>query len=88
MAKDWKDLMDDEIDLLRRGRDELRVQIHLGAAEARDAWDKLEKSWHQLEGRLKRIGQVGQDSADDVEEAAKLLVDEIKSGYKHLRDVL
>jgi hypothetical protein len=84
----WKQLLDDEIDVLRQGRDELRVQMHLAAADARDVWDKVEKNWSHLEGRLKVIGEVGKESAEDVEEAAKSLIDEIKEGYKHLRNVL
>jgi hypothetical protein len=84
----WKQLLDDEIDVLRQGRDELRVQMHLGAAEAREVWEKVEKNWNHLEARLKVIGQVGQESAEDVEEAAKSLIDEIKAGYNHLKSVL
>jgi hypothetical protein len=88
MAKNWKDILDDEITILKQGRDELRVQIHLGAADARDAWDKVEKNWEHLEARLKVIGEATKESAGDVEEAAKSLVDEIKAGYKHLRNIL
>jgi uncharacterized protein YjbJ (UPF0337 family) len=88
MTKTWKELLEDEIEILRQGRDELRVQIHLGAADARDAWDKVEKNWEHLESHIKQIGRVTQESADEVESAAKLLVEEIKAGYEHLRDTL
>jgi len=84
----WKQLLEDEIDVLRQGRDELRVQMHLGAADAREVWEKVEKNWGHLEARLKVIGEVGKESAEDVEEAAKSLIDEIKAGYKHLKNVL
>ena len=88
MAKDWKERLDDEIETLKQARDELRVQVHLGAAEAREVWEKVERSWGHLEGKLKRLGEATQESADEVEEAAKLLVDEIKTGYKNVRDSL
>jgi hypothetical protein len=88
MAKDWKERLDEEVENLQQARDELRVQIHLGAAEAREVWDKLERSWGHLEGKLKRAGEITQDSADDVEEAAKLLVEQIKAGYKKVRESL
>ncbi len=47
-----KTFLGEEIDKLRELRDELRVQAELGRAELRDRWQELEKSWHQLEGRL------------------------------------
>jgi hypothetical protein len=88
MSNDWKKRLDDEITTLQQTRDELRVQIHLGALEAQTAWDKAEKSWGHLEARIKVIGQATQESAEDVEEAAKSLVQEIKAGYKRVRDIL
>jgi hypothetical protein len=88
MAKDWKERLDSEIETLQQARDELRVQIHLGAAEVREVWEKAEKSWGHLEGRIKRLGEATQESAEEVEEAAKMLLEEIKDGYKHVRDSL
>lgn len=88
MSNDWKTRLDDEISSLRQTRDELRVKIHLGALEAQGVWDKAEKSWGHLEAKLKVVGQATQDSAEEVEEAAKLLLEEIKAGYKRVRDVI
>lgn len=88
MDDDWKTVLDKEVNSLRKTRDELRVQAHLGAADARDAWGKLEKKWEHLEGRLKRFGEITHESADEVEAAAKILVGEIKQGYKRMRDAL
>ncbi len=88
MDSNWKRLLEAEIDVLRQGRDDLKVQIHLGAADARDAWEKVEKNWNHLEARLKVVGKAGQESASDVEEAAKLLVEEIKTGYQHIKNLL
>ena len=77
MEKSWKERIEGEMEILQQGRDELRVQINLAAADARDAWGKVEKKWEHLESRVKQIGHATQESAEDVEEAAKLLVDEI-----------
>ena len=88
MEKDWKERLDAEVETLQQARDELRVQIHLGAAEVREVWDKVEKSWGHLEGRLKRVGEATQESAEDVEKAAKTLLQEIKAGYKNVRGSL
>ena len=88
MASDWKTRLEGEVDRLRAARDELRVQLHLGAAEAREVWESAERSWEHLEARLKRVGHATQESVDDVEDAAKLLVDEIKAGYERVRSLL
>lgn len=88
MKSDWKQQLEDEINVLRQTRDELRVQLHLGAANAHDTWEKVEKSWEHLESRLKRVGQATHESADELESASKIFVEEIKLGYKRIRDAL
>ena len=49
------DRLNEELDKLRATRDELRLQIHLGSAEARDRFEKLEKSWQHVEGQVKTL---------------------------------
>ncbi len=88
MEKDWKDRVDEEVDRLRQTRDELKVQVHLGAADAKDAWSQLEHAWQKLQSRVKRIGDVTQESAEDVEDATKLLLDELREGYQRIKDAL
>jgi hypothetical protein len=80
--------IESELDSLRAARDELRVQIHLGAAEAREAWEKTEKGWNHLEGRLKVLGEATQESLEDIGGAVEMLADEIRRGYKHVRKLL
>lgn len=86
--RDWRDLLDEEVDILRQTRDELRVQAHLGAAEARDAWTQLEHAWEQLQSRLQRIGDATHETAEDVEDATKLLLDELRQGYDRIKGAL
>jgi uncharacterized protein YjbJ (UPF0337 family) len=88
MAKDWRERLDAEIESLQQARDELRVQLHLAANEAREVWETVERNWGHLEGRLKQVGEVTQESKEEIEEAAKTLVEEIKAGYKRVRDFL
>jgi hypothetical protein len=38
-----------EFDVLRRMRDELRVQLHLASGEAKAQWDRLDDRWCILE---------------------------------------
>ncbi|MDJ0786416.1 MAG: hypothetical protein QNK05_06380 [Myxococcota bacterium] len=74
-----------DLDTLRGIRDEIRVQAELGKAELRDEFQKLEKRWHELEGKIKVIAEEARDDLDDVRAAADVLVDEIKDGYRHLK---
>ena len=85
---DWKKRFEDEVDTLRQTRDELRVQLHLAGADAKDVWHELEKSWQHLESHAKHVGQTTQDAMDDIEEAGRMLVDELKKGYKRIRDAI
>jgi predicted nucleic acid-binding Zn-ribbon protein len=80
-----KTFLGEEIDRLRELRDELRVQAELGRAELRDRWQDLEKSWHQLEGRLKLARESAREDSQNVREAARLLASELRESYEHLR---
>lgn len=75
----------EEVNTLRRIRDELRVQVALGQAEVRDRWELTEKRWHELEGRMKLLREASRTEAKEIGTAARLLVDEIREGYEHLR---
>jgi hypothetical protein len=78
----------EEMDRLRELRDELRVKLQLGRAELRDRFQELEKSWYQLEGRLKVAGEGAREDAQNVREAARLLARELRDSYEHLRQRL
>jgi CBS-domain-containing membrane protein len=77
-----------ELDSLRRTRDELRVQIHLAKAEAKERFEQLEKKFSEAEGKVKFIAHEAQEPLEDVRDAALQLLREIRSGYKHIRDAL
>ena len=78
----------EEVEGLQRLRDELRVQLHLGKAEARERFEKLEQTWQHLESRLKVIREESGEDLGQIREAAGLLVGEIRDGYRHLRSLL
>jgi len=73
---------------LRQTRDELRVQMHLAKADARDDWDNLEKKWDEFQGKLDKVEDAAEDSAKDVGGALAALGDEIKAGYQRIRDAM
>ncbi len=85
---DFGERMSEELDGLRALRDEMRVKAHLGAAEAREAWEGLERKWGHLEGKLKLLAGESKAELAEVGEAAKLLAKEIRDGYQHLKSLL
>ena len=85
---DKKGAFSEEIQQLQRLRDELRVQLNLAKKEVRDRYEATEKRWHELEGRLKVIGHESREALQPVEDATKLLVDEIRDAYRHIKDVI
>lgn len=83
-----KHRFESELNELRRVRDELRVQMHLGKAEAEELWEKLEKRFHRAEAEVKKVAGRAEEPLQDVAEAAELLLDEIRNGYRRLREML
>jgi hypothetical protein len=79
---DW---LKGELEALRQLRDEVRLQLHLAAADARLSFDQLEKRWQHLEGRVKALGEASKDDLGEIREAAKHLAREIRDGYQNLK---
>ena len=70
---------------LKTERDELRVQLHLLKAEAKDEWDEVEERWDHIEGRLKKIGEGASESGEEIGAAGKQLAEEIGNAYQRIR---
>ncbi len=73
---------------LEQIRDELKLKIHLGRADAKDLWAGLEGKWSEVKKRQHEIEQAGAESAADLKAAADLLMDEIAEGYDKIRKAL
>ena len=80
--------LQEQVDELKRLRDELRVQAELAKMEARDLWEHSEKRWEELESNLERVGREAQEPIEKVGEAARQLVHEIGEAYKEIRRLL
>ncbi len=76
------------LEKLEQERDELKVRMHLGKAEAREEWEKMEERIGELRGRLDKAGDEAGDVMEDVGAAAKLLGEEIREGFARLRKTL
>ena len=80
--------LEEELEHLRRMRDELRVKLHLAKAEAKDAWEGLEEKFRAAESKAKRVARASEEPLHDVAEAARALLREVRDGYHRIRDAL
>ncbi len=76
------------IDDVRQTRDELRVQMHLAAAEIKDEWEDLEKKWEHFHAHMEKVGEATGEAAEEVGEALALVGEELRNGYKKIRKTL
>jgi len=77
-----------ELNDLRRTRDELRVQTHLGRAEMRERWDALDRALETLEQRAKRASRAAEQPLKQVEDDVRKLARDLREGYRSIRDAI
>jgi SMC interacting uncharacterized protein involved in chromosome segregation len=77
--------LDKELDVLRRIRDELKLQLHLGGSELQEGFEELEKGWQHLEGRLKVLGRESEDIAEGLGDTLSVLAGQLGDGYRRLK---
>jgi CBS domain-containing protein len=80
-----RERIDKELDELRRVRDELKLRLHLGKADAKASWERLDKRYHELEAHVRRIAQRSETPLHEMADAARKLFDELRAGYRDLR---
>jgi hypothetical protein len=83
-----KDDIKEVFDNLKQQRDELKVKMHLAAADAKDEWEVLEKKWGHFEGKAKQVGGEAKEASKDIWDATKALGAEIREGYDRIRNKL
>jgi hypothetical protein len=77
-----------ELAELEQTRDELKVKLHLAAADARDEYDKLETHWLNVKDEIGRVGTLSKEPIHELGAAARKLVGELRSGYARVREQL
>ena len=63
--------------------DDLKVRIHLASKELQDAWGSLEGRWKHFQAQAEL-----DKSASNVNEATKLLAEELQAGYARIKRAL
>lgn len=82
---DLRRTVDEQLAKLRTERDELKVQMHLAKAEAREEWDKMERRFDEFQTKARAAQDEAGDAAKDVGAAAKQLGEEIAEAYQRIR---
>ena len=76
-TEELKNNVQESFALLKRLRDEIRVEIHLAGMEAKDQWKKLEERFADAERVLR-----------DAKEASKQKLDDVVEAFKNFRETL
>lgn len=76
------------VEALERQGDEIKLKLHLAKSDARDEWEKMEKKWGQLKGKMSGVLGTAEDVSEDIAQAAKQLASEIEKGYERIRSRL
>jgi len=73
---------------LKTRRDELQVKAHLARAEIRDEWEELEDKWKYAEKKLDKLQHEAKDSAVELGDSAKIVLEEISQAYDRIKQRL
>jgi hypothetical protein len=87
VAIDRKQL-DELIRSLKRQRDELALQIHLGKAEAKEQWEKVTAKLDKLSADYQPTKEAFSESAEHVLAALKQVAVEVQEGFDRVRKSL
>ena len=71
---------------LKMERGELKVQLHLLNMDAKEEWEELEKKYEKFKTKASIVADATEDSAGEVVEALKLVGEELRKGYKRIRN--
>ncbi len=80
--------LDELLEGFKQQADELRLQMHLAKAEAREEWQELEKKLNELKAKSELVRKEAGEASEEVLEAAKLMAEEIKRGFERIRKAL
>ena len=85
---DSQDFLEQTISSLKQQRDELRLQMHLAHAEAKEEWDKMEGKLSKLSDDYEPLKDAAEESAQNVFESLKLVAEEVANGFHRIRKSL
>ena len=82
------DMLGELIESLKQQRDELALQMHLGKAEAKDEWERVQEKLDKLSDDFEPIKDAVGESAEGLLTSLGLVADEIKDSFHRIRKAL
>ena len=83
-----KERMEEELESAKQMRDELRVQIQLGKAEAKELFHRTEHKLSQVEAMLKLVASETAKPLRDIGQSTRELLHEVSVGFGRVRELL
>lgn len=83
--ENMKKMMGEKKAEIEQLRDEIKLKAHLGKAEAKGEFEKLEKEWDTFLARCKPFVDEIDQTTDNAGSALGLAADELKAGYERIR---
>jgi hypothetical protein len=70
---------------LKTQRDEIRLKMHLGKAELKDEWDKLDPTWQKAENQYEELKGATEDAATEMHKSLTVVTDELSSAFERIK---
>lgn len=86
LRDDLKKRLEDAVHDLEQQRDEMRVRLHLGKADAKDEWERLRVRLDAFKIRLARGADEAGETAEKFETAMKAALEELRIGLQKARE--
>ena len=83
-----RDMLGEMIDSLKQQRDELALQMHLGKAEAKEEWERVQEKLDKLSDDFEPLKDAVGESAEGLLTSLGLVADEIKDSFHRIRKAI
>ena len=83
-----KQRLEEELELAKQLHDELRVQIHLGKAEAKELFHRSEHKLIEVESMLKLVAGETSKPLRDIGQSTRELLHEVRVGFGRVKELL
>lgn len=82
------DRLTELINDLKQQRDELALHIHLGKAEAKEEWEKVQSKLEHLRANTEPLKDAVEEATENVLESFQRVAEEIKNSFERIRKLL
>jgi hypothetical protein len=81
---DIKETIGREIQELQAYRDRLKIKAHLAKNDLKDAWDRVEGHWPEVQAKFKEMDKPSLAAISEIGDALKGMLSEIRSEYRRI----